>query len=88
MSHTCHWPGCKTEVPPAMWGCKRHWFTIPPHLRNKIWATYVPGQEITKLPSKAYVEAAKEVQAWIEARTQEKRQQSNTRLMKNGRSLF
>jgi len=34
-------------------------------LRNKVWATYRPGQEITKTPSAEYIEVAKEVQAWI-----------------------
>lgn len=64
--HTCHWPGCTIEVPPAMWGCKRHWFTLPRTLRNRIWATYVPGQEITKTPSDDYLDAALAVQTWID----------------------
>ena len=38
--HTCHWPGCKKQVPPAMWGCKKHWFMLPKHLRDRIWAAY------------------------------------------------
>lgn len=65
--HHCHWPGCAKQVPPAMWGCKPHWFALPLELRNKIWAAYVPGQEINGTPSRDYVAAAKEVQAWIEA---------------------
>ncbi len=65
MSHTCHWPDCKTPVPPSMWGCKYHWFRLPKYLRDKIWATYVPGQEITKTPSEDYLSAAEEVQEWI-----------------------
>ena len=44
--HICHWPGCNKQVPPAMWGCKAHWFKLPLPLRNAIWAAYVPGQEI------------------------------------------
>jgi hypothetical protein len=39
MSHTCHWPDCRKEVPPAMWGCKQHWFALPKPLRDRIWAT-------------------------------------------------
>lgn len=65
MAHTCHWPGCTKEVPPKMWGCKTHWFKLPKRLRDKIWATYVPGQEISKTPSKEYLEAATEVRNWI-----------------------
>lgn len=63
--HTCHWPGCKKEVPPAMWGCAPHWFKLPLALRNRIWATYQPGQEKSKTPSAKYLEAAHDVQEWI-----------------------
>lgn len=63
--HTCHWPGCPRAVPPSMWGCKGHWFALPWKLRKAIWATYVPGQEITKTPSVAYIKAAKDIQDWI-----------------------
>lgn len=63
--HHCHWPGCETEVPPAMWGCKKHWFKLPLRLRNKIWAAYKPGQEVTMTPSAEYLAVAHEVQDWI-----------------------
>lgn len=65
--HECHWPGCGKQVPPAMWGCSRHWFRLPKYLRDRIWATYRPGQEKTMTPSDAYIAAAKDVQAWIDA---------------------
>lgn len=65
--HTCHWPGCGRQVPPAMWGCKAHWFKLPKPLRDRIWATYRPGQEATMTPSRDYLAAAREVQAWITA---------------------
>lgn len=64
MSHTCHWPGCEAEVPPSMWGCKKHWFSLPTRLRNAIWRTYRRGQEVTKTPSPEYLAVAKEVQEW------------------------
>ena len=63
--HTCHWPGCEKNCPPAMWGCKEHWFKLPRSLRNKIWNAYRPGQEITKTPSAQYIEVALEVRKWI-----------------------
>lgn len=68
--HHCHWPGCTKKVPPAMWGCKTHWFKLPQALRNKVWRTYEPGQEISKDPSDAYLTVANEVQAWIAANNQ------------------
>lgn len=53
-----------------MWGCRPHWFTLPKPLRDRIWATYRPGQEVTKTPSPAYLEAAHAVQAWIAQQAQ------------------
>lgn len=63
--HHCHWPGCDAHCAPAAWGCRKHWFMLPRGLRNKVWASYRPGQEQTKTPSARYVEVAREVQAWI-----------------------
>jgi hypothetical protein len=64
--HDCHWPGCGRQVPPALWGCKEHWFLLPIALRNKLWMVYVPGQEEKGNPTKEYVKVAREIQAWIE----------------------
>lgn len=63
--HTCHWTGCNKQCPPAMWGCKTHWFKLPIALRNKVWRAYVPGQEVTMTPSEAYLIVATEVDQWI-----------------------
>lgn len=67
--HTCHWPGCTVPVEPRRWGCRMHWFALPKHLRDRIWQTYRPGQEVTKDPSDDYLEAAAAVQEWIRNRT-------------------
>jgi hypothetical protein len=64
-NHECHWPGCERQVPPAMWGCKTHWFKLPKALRDRIWLTYEPGQEIDGTPSDDYIAVAHEVQRWI-----------------------
>lgn len=66
--HHCHWPGCEQQVPPAMWGCKRHWFMLPKVLRDRIWMTYRPGQEKDWHPSPQYLKAAQAVQDWIAER--------------------
>jgi hypothetical protein len=65
LRHTCHWPGCETEVAPKLWGCAFHWLKLPKRLRDRVWAAYVPGQEITKTPSAKYLEVALDVQRWI-----------------------
>lgn len=54
------------EVPPSLWGCRSHWYKLPKYLRDLIWQTYVPGQEVSKTPSQAYLDAAHAVQEWIE----------------------
>jgi len=65
-NHHCHWPGCETLVPPAQWGCRTHWYQLPEPLRKRIWRAYKPGQEISKTPSREYVQVAREVQVWIQ----------------------
>ena len=65
--HTCHWPQCGKQVPPAMWGCKTHWFKLPAVLRARIWAAYKPGQEERMDPSSTYLAVAKQVEDWIAA---------------------
>lgn len=57
--HTCHADGCQTAVPPRMFMCKPHWYALPTPLRDWIWATYKPGQEVTKDPSREYLKAAR-----------------------------
>jgi len=64
-NHTCHWPDCQRQVPPAMWGCKQHWFKLPKRLRDAIWDEYVPGQEQRMDPSEGYLTVANEVEDWI-----------------------
>lgn len=67
-NHVCHWPGCGKKVPPRFWGCREHWFALPPALRSQILKEYRPGQEITKTPSQRYLIVAALVQGWIEGK--------------------
>lgn len=48
-----------------MWGCRKHWRALPARHRYRILATYRPGQEVDKRPSRAYIDAALAVQRWI-----------------------
>lgn len=65
-NHTCHWLGCREQVPPAMWGCSRHWFKLPKEIRDKIWAAYNIGQETDmSLVTREYLAAAQEAEDWI-----------------------
>lgn len=64
-NHTCHWPGCKAQVPPAMWGCRKHWYALPAALRAEVWRAYRPGQEADMRPSADYLGVARKVQDWL-----------------------
>lgn len=57
-AHRCHAKGCTLKVPPERLMCKRHWFMVPRYLRDRIWATYQPGQCDTKDPSPEWLKAA------------------------------
>ena len=66
-NHICHWPGCEKEVPPAMWGCRTHWYALPKILRDRIWSAYRIGQEdLDGRPSESYLAVARDVQNWIQ----------------------
>jgi len=67
MKHYCHWPKCSVEVPPFLWGCKRHWLKLPKNLRDAIYDNYRPGQEMDKRPSGNYIKVVREVRKWIKA---------------------
>jgi hypothetical protein len=55
--HLCHHPACDREVPPRLLACRSHWYALPTPLRDRIWATYRPGQEFDTSPSRAYLTA-------------------------------
>lgn len=56
--HLCHRPGCTVPVPPKMFACRAHWFSLPKPIRDSIWSAYRPGQERDKDPSDVYLAAA------------------------------
>lgn len=64
-NHECHWPGCNEQVPPALWGCRKHWYSLPAYLRTKVWAAYKIGQEVKMNPSEHYIKVMHEVEEWI-----------------------
>ena len=68
MAHTCHATGCTVAVPPQMFMCSRHWYSLPKHLRNEIWRTYRPGQCDDWLITHAYADAARAAVRFIAAK--------------------
>lgn len=65
MAHTCHARSCKTAVPPKMFMCKKHWYMLPKEMRDLVWALYRPGQEVSKDPSREYLEHAQACIDWV-----------------------
>ena len=57
MAHTCHAVGCEVRVAPKYLMCPRHWRMVPVATQKRVWATYRPGQEITKDPTSEYMAA-------------------------------
>ncbi len=63
--HHCHWPGCDKQVPPAKWGCLKHWKMLPGNIQRAIWRSYRIGQEADGRPSTFYLAAARAARDWI-----------------------
>lgn len=53
--HHCHAHGCKRAVPPRMFMCREHWYSLRAPMRAAIWREYRPGQEKDKSPSARYM---------------------------------
>lgn len=62
--HKCPWPLCAARVDADLWGCKRHWYLLPPALRRALWEAYVPGQSMATA-SAAYLAAASAIDTWV-----------------------
>jgi len=52
--HRCPWPGCQRWVTASQWGCRDHWFALPPTLRRAIGRAYREGLRQGIHPSDLY----------------------------------
>lgn len=69
LPHYCHADGCETKVPPRMFMCKPHWYTLPKAMRDRLWELYEPGQERRMDPSVDYIEHAMACVEYVARRT-------------------
>lgn len=60
MSHKCHADNCTNKIPPSKFMCAEHWALVDSKLKQRILDTYIEGQEKSKRPSRAYLQAARE----------------------------
>src|SRR5260221_9914101 len=46
LNHACRCPvpGCGDLIDPSRLMCRRHWYRVPKHLRDQVWATWRSGQ--------------------------------------------
>lgn len=65
MSHHCHARSCVKKVPPEMLMCRVHWFRVPKHIRDAVYANYRAGQCDDKRPSRAWHLAADAAIGWV-----------------------
>ena len=40
---SCPIPGCGYQIDPSRLMCRRHWYTVPKELRDRVWATWRSG---------------------------------------------
>lgn len=66
--HTCHAASCNKAVPPRIFMCRAHWFQLPKEMRDAVNSACVPGQWITKTPTREYVRAARDAVSYIAER--------------------
>lgn len=58
-SHDCAARGCTQQIPLHRLMCGPHWRKVPRKLRQRVWGSYRPGQEIDHNPSGDYVRAVR-----------------------------
>lgn len=64
--HHCHARGCKTEVPPALFMCGKHWKIVPKAMQSAIWRHYQTGQERGDVrPTHEYFAATKAAEDYV-----------------------
>jgi hypothetical protein len=41
---TCSVGGCARQIDPSRLMCRAHWYAVPKHIRDLVWATWRSGQ--------------------------------------------
>ncbi len=40
----CPVPGCRAQIDPSRLMCRSHWYVVPKHIRDQVWATWRSGR--------------------------------------------
>lgn len=38
--HKCFHPACDKQIDADLFGCRAHWYALPPDMRSRIWKTF------------------------------------------------
>ena len=61
----CRWPGCERSATQASWGCRFHFFRLPPLLRDGLWRADRDERAANGRLGQAWAAAAAAAEAWI-----------------------
>ena len=64
-AYVCQAAGCKTIIPPSMFLCRVHWFSLPEPMRAEIIVEELARETKDNLPNAALVAAVARAREWI-----------------------
>lgn len=66
MNHTCHATKCFEEIGAEHFMCPGHWYILPRELRAAVRAEYVPGAEVRRDRTQAYLSVTQQAIMHVE----------------------
>ena len=70
----CPHPTCGAPKPGNMYACRKHWFSLPQHIRNAIWAAFKGHGALSEPWNKADTQAIQFWEAQMKTKELEKAQ--------------
>lgn len=64
-SEPCRWPDCSRNASQARWGCREHYFKLPPAIRRGLWQAERDETAAQGAPGRAWAILDQQALAWI-----------------------
>jgi hypothetical protein len=61
----CRWPGCERRASQASWGCRHHYFRLPPDFRRGLWHADREERKANGRLGQAWYAVAAAAEQWI-----------------------
>lgn len=61
-THKCPTPECMVQVKHSQLACRKHWYTLPPDIRSRVWSAYRADD------MERHAEAVKDAIAFLQAK--------------------